>query len=127
MPWYFLTFDGSRVNGYGVKTSPSAFCFWQRDAEGITLSIDLRNGGEATALGDRELIACTVVTRMGLAGEQIWRAGQRVLQADVLKSTAAGGTYLWCERLELSHYGREHGDRRFSAMPICDCVARASG
>ena len=34
MPWYFLTFDGDRVNGYGVKTQPSGFCFWQRDAEG---------------------------------------------------------------------------------------------
>ncbi len=76
MPWYFLTFDGHRVNGYGVKTSPSAFCFWQRDAEGITLSMDLRNGGEATVLGGRELQACTVVTRMGAAGEPVWRAGQ---------------------------------------------------
>jgi alpha-galactosidase len=76
MPWYFLTSDGSHVNGYGVKTSPSGFCFWQRDAEGITLSIDLRNGGEATELGSRELKACTVVTRMGSTGEPIWRAGQ---------------------------------------------------
>jgi alpha-galactosidase len=76
MPWYFLTTDGSRVNGYGVKTSPSAFCFWQRDAEGITLSIDLRNGGEATVLGSRKLTACTVVTRMGPPGEPISRAGQ---------------------------------------------------
>ncbi len=76
MPWYFLTFDGSHVNGYGVKTSPSAFCFWQRDAEGITISIDLRNGGEATELGSRELKACTVVIRKGLKGEPIWRAAQ---------------------------------------------------
>ena len=76
MPWYFLTSDGSRVNGYGVKTSPSAFCFWQRDADGITLSMDLRNGGEATELGSRVLQACTVVTRMGPAGEPIWQAGQ---------------------------------------------------
>lgn len=76
MPWYFLTSDGSHVNGYGVKTSPSAFCFWQRDAQGITLSMDLRNGGEATELGSRELKACTVVTRMGPRGEPIWRAGQ---------------------------------------------------
>ena len=53
MPWYFLTFDGRHVNGYGVKTLPSAFCFWQLDAEGVTLSIDLRNGGEATELGTR--------------------------------------------------------------------------
>ena len=76
MPWYFLTSDGSHVNGYGVKTSPSAFCFWQRDAEGITLSMDLRNGGEATELGARELKACTVVTRMGPKGEPIWQAAQ---------------------------------------------------
>ena len=76
MPWYFLTYDGSHVNGYGVKTSPSAFCFWQRDAEGITVSIDLRNGGEATELGSRELKACTVVTRISPKGEPIWRAGQ---------------------------------------------------
>lgn len=76
MPWYFLTFDGEHVNGYGVKTQPSAFCFWQRDPEGITLSIDVRNGGEATELGNRELNACTVVTRMGAKGETIWRAGK---------------------------------------------------
>jgi alpha-galactosidase len=76
MPWYFLTFDGERVNGYGVKTQPSAFCFWQQDPEGITLSIDLRNGGEATELGSRELHACTVVTRLGPKDEGIARAGQ---------------------------------------------------
>ena len=76
MPWYFLTFDGSHINGYGVKTSPSAFCFWQCDAEGITLSVDLRNGGEAAELDSRELKACTVVARMGPKGEPIWQAGQ---------------------------------------------------
>ena len=76
MPWYFLTASGSYVNGYGVKTSPSAFCFWQRDAEGISLSINLCNGGDAAELGGRELKACTVVTRAGLKGEPIWRAGQ---------------------------------------------------
>ena len=78
MPWYFLTTDGSRVDGYGVKTSPSAFCFWQRDAEGVTLSINLCNGGDAAELGGRELKACTVVTRMGLNGEPIWQAGQEL-------------------------------------------------
>ncbi len=76
MPWYFLTFDGEQVNGYGVKTQPSAFCFWQRDSDGITLSIDLRNGGATTELGSRELYACSVVTRMGSKGEPIWLAGQ---------------------------------------------------
>jgi alpha-galactosidase len=76
MPWYFLTLDGERVDGYGVKTGAAGFCFWQRDCEGISLSIDLRNGGESTALGGRELHACTVVTRSGSQGETVWRAGQ---------------------------------------------------
>ena len=75
MPWYFLTFDGETVNGYGVKTQPSAFCFWQRDTEGITLSIDMRNGGEATELGNRELHACTVVTQRGRPQENIFQTG----------------------------------------------------
>ena len=77
MPWYFQTFDGDRVHGYGVKTQPSAFCFWQRDSEGITLSIDVRNGGEGTHFGNRELHACTVVMRAGQAGEAIAEAGRK--------------------------------------------------
>ena len=76
MPWYFLTFDGDRIAGYGVKTRPSAFCFWQRDSDGITLSIDLRNGGGTTNLGQRELHACTVVSQLGPKGETVFRAGQ---------------------------------------------------
>ena len=75
MPWYFLTYDGARVDGFGVKTQPSAFCFWQRDDRGITLTVDIRNGGEPTELGTRELHACTVVSRSGAAGETIVHAG----------------------------------------------------
>jgi alpha-galactosidase len=29
MPWYFLTSNGTLTHGYGVKTLPSALCFWQ--------------------------------------------------------------------------------------------------
>ena len=77
MPWYFVTFDGQSLNGYGVKTQPSAFCFWQQDTDGVTLSIDLRNGGEPVALGQRQLHACTVVARKGLPGEPIADAAQK--------------------------------------------------
>jgi alpha-galactosidase len=76
MPWYFLTFDGIHVNGYGVKTQPSAFCFWQRDAEGITLSIDLRNGGMSADLRGRELDACTVVMSVGSNTDTIASVGR---------------------------------------------------
>ncbi len=45
MPWYFFTLTSRWTAGYGVKTQPSACCFWQRDASGITLTLDLKNGG----------------------------------------------------------------------------------
>jgi alpha-galactosidase len=77
MPWYFLTFDGERVDGYGVETLPSALCFWQHDSDGITLTIDIRNGGSATELRGRELEACTIVTRQGAKGETIADAAQQ--------------------------------------------------
>ena len=51
LPWYFLSSDGTHVEGFGVKTQPGALCFWQRDTEGITLTLDLRNGGGAAELG----------------------------------------------------------------------------
>ena len=76
MPWYFMTSSGDRVDGYGVETQPAGFCFWQRDSDGITLSIDLRNGGGATEFGSRELQACAVVTRPGVPGEGIAHAGR---------------------------------------------------
>ncbi len=77
MPWYFLTYDGKFLNGYGVKTQPAAFSFWQQDPDGITLTIDLRSGGEPVALGQRQLHACTVVTRKGLPGEPLADAAQK--------------------------------------------------
>ncbi len=74
MPWYFFSFDGTVVHGYGVKTQPSAFCFWQQDNDGISLWIDLKNGGDAAVLGDRELKACTIVSRNEPAQESMFAA-----------------------------------------------------
>lgn len=61
MPWYFFTLTSGCTAGYGVKTQPSAFCFWQRDASGITLTLDLKNGGNPADLKGREMNLCTVV------------------------------------------------------------------
>ncbi len=76
MPWYFLASDGQSLQGYGVKTQPAAFCFWQADPEGMTLTLDLRNGGVPAALGDRELDACTVVARRGAPDEPLAHAAR---------------------------------------------------
>src|SRR5215469_5269256 len=69
MPWYFLTFDGNQLNGYGVRTGARSFCFWQLDPGGISLWIDVRNGGNPIELGSRQLYAATVVTRQAQESE----------------------------------------------------------
>lgn len=65
MPWYFLTWDGSACHGYGVKTGAGALCFWQLDQDGVSLWLDLSNGGDGVQLGSRRLAAATIVSREG--------------------------------------------------------------
>ena len=60
-PWYFLSGDGSSFTACGVRTNPGAFCFWQMDSSGITLWLDVRNGGSGVELGKRTLLAATIV------------------------------------------------------------------
>jgi alpha-galactosidase len=55
LPWYVLATDGRVIHAFGVRTAPAALCFWQVDPQGISLWCDLRNGGRAVELGDREL------------------------------------------------------------------------
>jgi alpha-galactosidase len=65
MPWYCAAWDGERTDGYGVRTGPGAFCFWQADAEGLSLWADVRSGGVGLQLGERVLEVCDVVCREG--------------------------------------------------------------
>jgi alpha-galactosidase len=69
MPWYFATHDGSHVHAYGVKVGAAALCFWQIDPEGVSLWLDVSNGGDGVLLGGRQLDVATIVTRRGTAGE----------------------------------------------------------
>jgi len=69
MPWYFATQARDGVHGYGVKTAAGSLCFWQVDREGISLWLDVSNGGMGVALGQRELHAATVVSRKGTGAE----------------------------------------------------------
>ena len=69
MPWYFATYDGAACHGYGVKTGAGALCFWQLDGEGVSLWLNLSNGGEGVQLGSRQLLAARVVSRRGTRGE----------------------------------------------------------
>ncbi len=63
LPWYLLAFDGASTFACGVKTGAAAFCFWQVDPAGVSLWLDVRNGGRGVSLGKRKLPVATVVTR----------------------------------------------------------------
>jgi alpha-galactosidase len=69
MPWYFLATDGHLTYGCGVKTGASAICYWQVDAAGVTLWLDVSNGGSGVHLGNRRLHAATIVARAGHSNE----------------------------------------------------------
>ena len=61
MPWYFLATNGHNTVACGVKTGASAICYWQVDAAGVTLWLDISNGGSGVRLGDRRLPAAIVI------------------------------------------------------------------
>ncbi len=60
MPWYFAAAAPGAAHGYGVKTGAAAVCFWQADPAGISLWLDLRNGGSGVLPGGRVLEAAVV-------------------------------------------------------------------
>ena len=62
MPWYFLMTDGRLTSGFGVRVGAPTLAFWQADPKGISLWLDLRNGGSAVQLAGRTLEAIHVVT-----------------------------------------------------------------
>jgi len=74
MPWYAATHDGSLTHAYGVRTGAKAFCSWQLDPQGLTLSADVRSGGAGVQLGERILDVCDVVCRAGRSGESAFTA-----------------------------------------------------
>ncbi len=70
MPWYAVVSNGSdavqdyqgrHTECFGVGVQPNAMCFWQHDTCGVTLWMDLRNGGEGVQLNGRTLEAATVI------------------------------------------------------------------
>ena len=69
MPWYFATYDDAACHGYGVKTDAAALCFWQLDQQGVSLWMNVANGGSGVELGSRRLTMATVISRRGSNGE----------------------------------------------------------
>ena len=62
LPWYWLGHDpeaGTTV-GMGVAVRAGALCSWTVDSDGVSLWLDVRNGGGGVDLGARVLDAATV-------------------------------------------------------------------
>jgi alpha-galactosidase len=74
MPWYFATYDSRTFHAYGVKTGAATLCFWQLDPDGVSLWLNTSNGGSGVQLGQRKLLAATVVSRQGSADEEVTAA-----------------------------------------------------
>jgi len=74
LPWYWAAWDGQQTHGYGVRTLPNAFGFWQADGEGVSLWADVRSGAGGVKLGARVLDVCEVLCRAGVEGETPFEA-----------------------------------------------------
>jgi len=70
MPWVCAVSNGTDSNPdvsgrftecFGVMVRPSAFCMWRYDKHGVTLDIDVRNGGSGVLLGGRSLEVCEIL------------------------------------------------------------------
>ena len=81
MPWYFTTHDGTACHGYGVRTDARALCFWQLDQEGVSLWMNVMNGGSGVVLGGRQLVMATVTSRQGQSGEAPFAAVQALCRS----------------------------------------------
>jgi len=94
LPWYLLAWHAGVTAGVGVKTGCAAMAFWQVDSEGISLWLDVGNGGSGVVLGDRVLSVATVVQLQPMAGSA-WNAAKQLCHAIVAGTTvpAKRGTH----------------------------------
>ena len=76
LPWFCFAKSEEKIACYGVKTGPNAFAFWQVDANGVTLYLNLCSSGGGTDLKD-PLVACEVVEMLSFSGEDAFAVAKR--------------------------------------------------
>jgi len=82
LPWYALLHAPAqhRSHGFGVQTGAASFASWRVDETGVSLVLDIRNGGLGVRLGTRRLLAATVRELSSLPGEPLWAFARRFCQ-----------------------------------------------
>lgn len=107
LPWTALIFDPATemTSGFGVEVRGGSFAFWQVDARGVTLTLDVRSGGVAVRPGDRGIHAATIRhTRSDAGPFAAQRELMRTLCADPLRPGPLVGANNWYYA-----YGRDFG------------------
>jgi alpha-galactosidase len=89
LPWYCLLHADNSTFGMGVATGASAFAFWQVDTAGISLWLDVRNGGNGVLLQNRTLTLATVVTVHSDSDESAYETTRKLCRRMVAASSAA--------------------------------------
>jgi alpha-galactosidase len=79
LPWYFMEYHKSETFGFGVKTGGNTFCGWQINHNLLRLQIDTRSGGNGVQLGNRELLAASIVTIKNGIGESPFQTAKRFM------------------------------------------------
>lgn len=98
MPWYFLASLKNIQWGFGVRVRPSAMCHWQADTKGISLILDVRNGGNGVLLNGRKLKAAELVWAKEQTSDSFQFAREfckRMCSDPLLSNTPVYGSNNW--------------------------------
>jgi alpha-galactosidase len=77
MPWYVIQHDDENTNCFGVKTGCNTICYWQANADELSLSLDTKTGGDGVQLGNRKLHAADIITTKNEANENVFATARR--------------------------------------------------
>ncbi|MBB6050282.1 hypothetical protein [Armatimonas rosea] len=83
LPWYALVHEpkSGATRGFGVQTGAASLASWRVDAAGITLVLDVRNGGAGVRLGERTLEAARIIPLESEPGESAFAFATRFCRA----------------------------------------------
>lgn len=132
LPWSVLLHDPATgaTEGLGVAVRGGALAFWQCDALGVTLTLDLRSGGAAVRPGDRAVHAATVHRVEG--GDGPFRVQQELMRALCADPLRRSGPLVGANNWYYA-YGRDFGidavvrDARMVADLVGDHSVRPFG
>lgn len=79
-PWYFMEHSEAGTSGMGVKTNAASFCAWGVDNGQLTLTLDIRSGGNGVRLANRKLRAAELVSITSKSNETPFETARRFMK-----------------------------------------------